>query len=116
MFNWLKQLVNKIRAYDSRRWSDRLMIKRFLRAYAMKDTTVTSLIRQDLTFKRMTPNDVLEIIIKHDMLLEESNYVKNLSKGVSSFKKQDIAFKASEKGKSRKVVEESSSEEREHRV
>jgi hypothetical protein len=114
MFNQLKQLVNKIRAYDSRRWNDRMMIKRFLRAFVIKDTTVTSLIRQDLIFKRMTPNDVLEIIINHEMLLEESNYVKNLCKGVSSFKKQDIAFKASEKGKSKKIVEESSSEEREH--
>jgi hypothetical protein len=113
MFNRLKQLVNKIRAYDSRRWNDWMMIKRFLRAFVMKDTTVTSLIRQDLIFKRMTPNDVIEII-NHEMLLEESNYVKNLCKSVSSFKKQDIAFKASEKGKSKKVVEESSSEEREH--
>jgi hypothetical protein len=37
--------------------------------------------------------------------------VKNLSKGITSSRKQDIAFKANKKGKSKKVVEESSSEE-----
>jgi hypothetical protein len=40
-----------------------------------------------------------------------TNHVKNLSKDITSSKKQDIAFKASKKGKSKKVVEESSSEE-----
>jgi hypothetical protein len=31
MFNWLKRLVNKVRAYGSRRWSDRRMIERIQR-------------------------------------------------------------------------------------
>jgi hypothetical protein len=45
------------------------------------------------------------------MLVEEAQYVKNLSKGAISSKKQDIAFKVTKKRKSKKVVEESSSEE-----
>jgi hypothetical protein len=113
MFNQLKQLVNKIRAYDSMRWSGWMMIKRLLRAYDVIDTTVTSLIRQDPTFKRMTPDDILERIINHEMLLEESNYVKNLSKSVSSSKKQDIFFKASKKEKNNRVVVVEEEEERE---
>jgi hypothetical protein len=56
----------------------------------------------------MTPNDVLGKIINHEMLVEEAQYVKNLSIGIISSKKQDIAFKAIKKSK--KVVEESSSE------
>jgi hypothetical protein len=39
--------------------------------------------------------------------------VKNLSKGITSLRKQDITFKASKKSKSKKVVEESSSKEEE---
>jgi hypothetical protein len=70
MYNWLKKLVNKVRSYGSRRWGDRRMIKRMLRAYAVKDTIVMSLIQQDPTFKRMTPDDVLGKIINHEMLIE----------------------------------------------
>jgi hypothetical protein len=113
MFNWLKRLVNKIRAYGSRRWSDRRLIQSMLRAYSIKDTTVTSLIQQDPTFKSMTPDDVLERIINYEMLIEEANHVKNLSKGITSSGKQDIAFKASNNGRCKRVVEEISSEEEE---
>jgi hypothetical protein len=83
----LKRLDNKIRSYGSRRWSDRMMIQRILKAYFVKDTTVTSLIQQDPTHKRMTPDDVLGRIINHEILIEEANHVKNLSKGISSSNK-----------------------------
>jgi hypothetical protein len=84
MFNWLKRLVNKVRVYDSRRWSDQRMIERMLWAYAIKDTTVISLIQQDPIFKRMTLVDVLRNIINHEMLIKEVNHVMNLSKGITS--------------------------------
>jgi hypothetical protein len=45
------------------------------------------------------------------MLIKEASHVKNLSKGITSPRKQDIAFKVSKKGKCKRVVEESSSEE-----
>jgi hypothetical protein len=82
-----------------------------LRAYAVNDTTVISLIQQDPTFKKMTPDDVLGKIINHEMLVEEATHIKNLSKGITTSTKQDITFKASKKSKSKKVIEESSSEE-----
>jgi hypothetical protein len=111
MYNRLKKIVNKVRAYGSRRWGDQRMIDRMLRAYAIKDTTVISLIQQDPTFKKMTLDDILGKIINHEMLVEEAQHVKNLSKGTISLRKQDIAFKASKKSKRKKVIEESSSEE-----
>jgi hypothetical protein len=87
MYNWLKKLVNKVRVYDSRRWDDQRLIDRMLQAYAVKDTTVTSLIQQDPTFKKMTPDDVLGKIINHEMLVEEAQHIKNLSKGIISSRK-----------------------------
>jgi hypothetical protein len=45
MYNWLKKLVNKVRAYGSRRWGDRRVIDRMLRAYVIKDTMVISFIQ-----------------------------------------------------------------------
>jgi hypothetical protein len=92
---------------------DRRVIDRMLRAYAIKDTTVISLIQQDPTFKKITPDDILGKIINHEMLVEEANHVKNLPKGTISLRKQDITFKASKKSKSKKIIEESLSEKEE---
>jgi hypothetical protein len=111
MYNQIKKLVNKVQAYGLRRWGDRRVIDRMLRAYAIKDTMVMSLIQQGPTFKKMTPNDVLGKIINHEMLVEEANHVKNLSKGTTSSRKQDIALKASKKCKKKQIMIESSSEE-----
>jgi hypothetical protein len=102
IFNWLKRLVNKVRAYGSRRWSDRRMIERMLRAYAIKDTMVISLIQQDPIFKRMTLDDVLGKIINHEVLFEEANHVNNLSKDITSSRKEDISFKVARKARARK--------------
>jgi hypothetical protein len=51
------------------------VIERMLRAYAVKGTTVISLIQQDPTFKKMTLDDVLGKIINHKMLVEEAQHV-----------------------------------------
>jgi hypothetical protein len=58
--------------------------------------------------KRMTPDDVFARIINHELLHEEVKYVKNLSKGIVSTKKDDIALKASKKTKKEVLVESSS--------
>jgi hypothetical protein len=99
MFNRLKKFANKIRAYGSKRWGDRRVIDRMLRTYTTKDTTVISLIQQDQTFKKMTSDDVLGKSINHEMLVEEVKFVKNLSNGIVSTKKDNIALKASKKSK-----------------
>jgi hypothetical protein len=113
MYDMLKKLVHKVRAYGSRRWGDQTVIDRMLWAYVVKDITVISLIQQDPIFKKMTPNDILGKIINHEMLVEEANHIKNLSKGITSSRKQDIVFKTSKKSKRKKVIEERSTEEEE---
>jgi hypothetical protein len=60
----------------------------------------------------MTSNDVLGRIMNHEMKIQEENNIKNLYKGVSTYKKQDIALKAN-KSKKKKVWIESPSEEEE---
>jgi hypothetical protein len=87
MYNRLKKLVNKVRAYGSRRWSDRRMIDRMLWAYVVMDKTVISLIKQDPTFKKITPDDVFGKIVNYEILVEEVTHVKNLSKGITSSRK-----------------------------
>jgi hypothetical protein len=110
MYNRMKLMVNKVIPYGSKRWTNKLMVQRLLRAYTIRDTTLVSILRGDPNLKRMTPEDVLARIINHELLHEEAKYVKNLSKGILSTKKDIIALKASKKSKKKPTLVESSSE------
>jgi ABC-type metal ion transport system substrate-binding protein len=59
----------------------------------------------------MTSKDILVRIINHELLLEEAKYVKNLSKGIVSTRKDIVALKASKKSKKKQILVESTSEE-----
>jgi hypothetical protein len=113
MFNRLKKMVNKAKALWSKKWTDRMLTERLMRAYTPMNYNVVALIRQDPTYKKMTSVDMLEWIINHMVYIEEANHIKNLYKGVSTSKKQDIALKASNKSKKKKIMIESPSEEEE---
>jgi hypothetical protein len=65
----MKLMVNKVRAYGSKRWTNRLMVKKLLRAYTIRDTTLVSIIRGDPNHRRMTLDDVLARIVNHELLL-----------------------------------------------
>jgi hypothetical protein len=103
MYNRLKKLINKVRAYGSKRWDDRRVIDRMLGAYAVKDTTVISFIQQDTTFKKMTPDDLLGKIINHEMLVKEAQHVKNLSKGSSLQRNKTLLSKQQRRARARKL-------------
>jgi hypothetical protein len=106
-------MVNKARALGSKKWTDRMLTKRLMRAYTPMNYNMVALICQDPTYKRMTSDDMLERIINHEMYIEEANHIKNLYKGVTTTKKQDISLKASNKSKKKQIMIESSSEEEE---
>jgi hypothetical protein len=89
MYNLLKILINNVRAYGSKRWNDRNVVKRVIRAYAVRDMTLCSLISENPGYKMMTQMMCLEGL----MFQEEANNVNNLFKGISSSKKQDITLK-----------------------
>jgi hypothetical protein len=80
--------------------------------YTPINYNVVALIRQDPTYKKMTSDDVFGRIMNHEMNIQEANNIKNLCKGVSTSKKQDIALKAN-KSKKKKVLIENHSEEEE---
>jgi hypothetical protein len=74
---------------------------------------VVALIRHDPTYKKMTSDDVLGRIMNHEMNIQEANNIKNIYKGVSTFKKQDIALKAKKSNKKNVLIESPSEEEEE---
>jgi hypothetical protein len=84
-----------------------------MRAYTPLNYNVVALFHQDLTYKRMTSDDMLERIINYEMYIEEANHINNLYKGVTTTNKQEIALKASKKSKNKQVVVERSGEEEE---
>jgi hypothetical protein len=112
MFNRLKKLVNKARDIGSKKWTDRMLTKRLMMAYTPMNYNVVALIHQDPAYKKMTSDDVLGRIMNHEMNIQEANNTKDLSMGVSTSKKQDIALKA-KKSMKKKVLIESPSEEEE---
>jgi hypothetical protein len=103
-------MVNKAKALGSRKWSDRMLTERLMRAYTPMNYNVVALIHQDPAYKRMTSDDVLGRIINHEMQIEEANHIKNLYKGISTSKKQDNALKASNKSKKKNIIIECPSE------
>jgi hypothetical protein len=64
-----------------------MLTKSLMRVYTPMNYNMIVLIRQDLTYKRMSSDDVLERIINHEMYIEEANHIKNLYKGISTAKK-----------------------------
>jgi hypothetical protein len=112
MFNRLKKIVNKVRALGSKKWTDRILIERLMMTYTPMNYNVVILIRQDPVYKKMTSDDMLGRIKNYEMSIQEANNIKNISNGVSTSKKQDIALKAN-KSKKMKVLIESPSEEEE---
>jgi hypothetical protein len=61
----------------------------------------------------MSSNDVLGRIMNHEMYIVEANHIKNLSKCITTIRKQEIALKANKKSKNKQVAIESSNEEQE---
>jgi hypothetical protein len=114
MFNRLKKLVNKARALESKKWTNRMLTERLIMTYTLMNYNVVVLIYQDPTHKKMTSDNVLERIMNHEMNIQEANNIKNICKSVSTSKKQDITLKAN-KIKKKKVLIESPTEEEKKR-
>jgi hypothetical protein len=112
IFNQLKKLVNKARALGCKKWIDRMLMEILMMTYTPMNYNVVALIRQDHAYKKMASDDVLGRIMNHEMDIQEANNIKNLYKGISTSKKQDITLKAS-KSKKKKVLIKSPSEEEE---
>jgi hypothetical protein len=87
MFNQLKKLVNNARALGSKKWADCMLTERLMMTYTPMNYNVVTLIRQNITYKKMTSDDVLGKIINYEMNIKEANNIKNLYKSISTFKK-----------------------------
>ncbi|KAK3123305.1 hypothetical protein QOZ80_8AG0628270 [Eleusine coracana subsp. coracana] len=100
-------MVNKVRSYGSKAWTDHEVCKRMLRDFIVRNSTICTLIREHPLFDKMIPDEVLRRFINQEMMEREAEYVKNLARSAAMLKNNEIALKASKE----KKLEESSSEE-----
>jgi hypothetical protein len=71
MYNCMKLMFNKVKAYGSKRWTYKLMAKRLLRAYTIRDTTLVLIIRSNLHHTKMKSEDIPGRIINHELPLKK---------------------------------------------
>jgi hypothetical protein len=55
--------------------------------YTSMNYNIVILICQDPAYKKMASDDVLERIMNHEMNIQEANNIKNLYKGILTYKK-----------------------------
>ncbi|XP_040379865.1 uncharacterized protein LOC121054424 [Oryza brachyantha] len=108
MYDRMMVIVNKIHGLGSKDLTDHMVVKRLLRAIALRNPTLVTLIHESSGFKRMSPSDVLSRIISHELLEEEAKEVKKLASSSAQAKNKEVAFKA--KKSTSKAREESSSD------
>jgi hypothetical protein len=90
-------------------------MERLILTYIPINYNVMALIRQDPAYKKMSSDDVLGRIMNQEINIQEVNNNKNLYKGISTFKKEDIALKANKSMKKKVLIESPSEEEEEEK-
>jgi hypothetical protein len=63
-------MVNKAKALGSKKWTDRMLTERLMRAYTPLNYNMVALVHQDSTYKKMTSDDVIGRIINYEMYIE----------------------------------------------
>jgi hypothetical protein len=84
MYNRLKTLVNQVRNYGSKKWTDHEVIKLMLRSFTSHNATLVTLIHETLRYKMMSPEEVLVKFLSHDMLVKDSKHIEDLDLGSSA--------------------------------
>jgi hypothetical protein len=71
-----------------------------LKSFTSRNATPVSLVHHNLRYKKMSPVEVLEKFLSHEMTVRDSKYIKDLAQGnVPSNEPQHVAFKATNEEK-----------------
>jgi hypothetical protein len=89
MYDRLMLLVSDIRALGSKDWDDSKVTKKLLRAFAPKDKNLTTMIKRDPNYPKMTPIQLLGEIL-HQELVDQ-----DVEKSLSLKMNKSLAYNAS---------------------
>jgi hypothetical protein len=92
-YNRLKTLVNKIRSYESTRWTYHDVVRLMLRSFTILDPHLVNSIRENPRYTKMTPEEILGKFVSERMMIKEARYVDEALNG-PIHEPQTIALKA----------------------
>jgi hypothetical protein len=78
-YNRLKALVNKIRSYESTRWTDHDVVRLMLRSFTVIDPHLVNLIRENPRYTKMTPEKILGKFVSGRMMVKEARYIDDIA-------------------------------------
>jgi hypothetical protein len=94
-YNRLKTLVNKIRSYESTRWTDHDVVQLMLRSFTVIDSHLVNLIHENSRYTKMTPEEILRKFVSGRKMVKEARYVDDALNGpLPIYEPQPIALKA----------------------
>jgi hypothetical protein len=94
-YNRLKTLVNKIRSYGSTRSTDHDVVRLMLRSFTVINPHLVNLIRENLRYTKMTPEEILGKFVSGHMMVKEARYVDDALNGpLPVYEPQLVALKA----------------------
>jgi hypothetical protein len=80
-YNKLKTLVNKIRSYGSTRWTDHDVVRLMLRSFTVLDPHLVNSIRENPSYIKITPEEILGKFVSGRMMIKEARYVDEALNG-----------------------------------
>jgi hypothetical protein len=75
MYNRLMTLVNQVRNLGSTKWDDHEMVKVILRSLVFLNPTQVQLIRGDLRYKLMSPEEVIGKFVSFGLMIKGSKQI-----------------------------------------
>jgi hypothetical protein len=102
MFDWLMVIVGKIRGLGGDELNDHFVVKVMLEAFAPRNPTLVTLIREKKRFQELSPNDVLGRILTHELMNKEIQHRKKIGEleaKLNNLKVKDVALHANKSSK-----------------
>jgi hypothetical protein len=97
IYNRLKTIVNQVHNLGSTKWDDHEMVKVIIRSLVFCNPTQVQLIRGDLRYKQMSPEEVIDKFVSFELMIKDSKHIINLEQSATSTPEvQPVAFKAME--------------------
>jgi hypothetical protein len=93
--NRLKTLMNKIRSYESTKWTDHNVVRLMLSSFIVIDPHHVNLIRENPRYTKMSPEEILGKFVSRRMMVKEARYVDDIAnEPLPLYESQPIALKA----------------------
>jgi hypothetical protein len=102
MFDRLMVIVGKIRGLGGDELDDHFVVKVMSEAFAPRNPTLVTLIREKKTFEEFSPNDVLRRILTHELMDREIHHRKKIGEleaKLNNLKVKDVALHANKSSK-----------------